>query len=521
MAVAKPFFSSIFNTEDFPPRWHCGTWDPFHGWLHIVSDLIIWLAYMAIPVLLIYFVTKKKSVPFHAIFVLFGLFILCCGFTHLAEAVMFWWPAYRLMGLLKAVTSVVSVATVIALMPALPKALALRTPAELEEEIRRREIVSDKLRESESRFNRTVLGSANGLWEWDSETERTWFATRFKELLGFEDSEFKDSMETWIEHITPEYRQRFADTLETAKSDGEVFSIDIEMTNRSGKDRWIQVRGQHFLGPTDNVIVSGSILDVTARYEAQDRLRDQEKRIQQEHRLAAIGSLAGGVAHEFNNMLQVVNGYIDFAIDAIESDSEAHSDLTVARNAGDKAAKITRQLLNYSREDEIEFADVDLNESVGDMVEIIKPLLGDQIEFEVICSPKTAVIKGDLSKLGQVILNLCINARDAMPSGGALIVRTSAEIDDSVSISISDSGEGIPKDIQSRIFDPFYTTKEVGFGTGMGLSVSQSIIAQHDGTLRLNRSDESGTEFIITLPLSNQADSNQRKIKSRLTERRL
>ena len=501
-ATTKPFFSSIFNTEDFPPRWHCGTWDTFHGWLHIVSDLIIWVAYMAIPVLLIYFVAKKKTVPFLAIFRLFGLFILCCGFTHLAEAIMFWWPAYRLMGLLKAMTAVVSVATVIALLPALPKALALRTPAELEEEIRRREIISNKLRESESRLNRTVLGSANGLWEWEPETERAWFATRFKELLGFKDSEFEDSMETWIQHITPEYRQTFTETLDIVKSNHDVFSIDIKMSNQSRQERWIQVRGQHFLGPSGNVIVSGSILDVTQRYETQDRLRDHEKRVQQEHRLAAIGSLAGGVAHEFNNMLQVVNGYIDFAIDSIEADSEVHSDLTVARNAGDKAAKITRQLLNYSREDEIEFADIDLNESINDMVEIIKPLLSDQVEFQVICSPEAAVINGDLSKLSQVILNLCINARDAMPTGGTLILRTSSENAESVSVSISDSGEGIPEDIQSRIFDPFFTTKEVGRGTGMGLSVSQSIVAQHEGTLRLNRSDERGTEFIITLPRS-------------------
>ena len=129
------FLSHLFDTSGFPPRWYCGTWTPGHGWLHVLSDLGVWSAYVAIPVVLGYFVIRRRDIPFRSIFILFGAFILACGTTHLMEAIIFWWPAYRLAGVIKLFTALVSWGTVVALIPVTPRVLSLRTSADLECEV--------------------------------------------------------------------------------------------------------------------------------------------------------------------------------------------------------------------------------------------------------------------------------------------------------------------------------------------------------------------------------------------------
>ena len=132
------FFAHLLDTSDFPTRWHCGNWTAGHGWLHILSDLGVWSAYLAIPCVLGYFVLRRRDIPFRTIFLLFGGFILACGTTHLMEALIFWWPAYRLAGVIKLFTAIISWGTVMALVPVVPKVLAMRSPEELEREIKER-----------------------------------------------------------------------------------------------------------------------------------------------------------------------------------------------------------------------------------------------------------------------------------------------------------------------------------------------------------------------------------------------
>ena len=150
------FFQHLFDTSDFPPRWHCGAWTDAHGWLHILSDLGVWSAYLAIPCVLAYFVLRRKDIPFRKIFVLFAAFIVACGTTHLMEALIFWWPAYRLAGLIKLFTAVVSWSTVIALIPAVPKVLAMRSPEELEREITARKLAEENMLKANVELERRV-----------------------------------------------------------------------------------------------------------------------------------------------------------------------------------------------------------------------------------------------------------------------------------------------------------------------------------------------------------------------------
>lgn len=161
------FLTHLFDTSDFPPRWHCGNWSEGHGWLHILSDLGVWSAYVAIPCVLGYFVARKRDVPFRMIFWLFVAFILACGTTHLMEAIIFWWPAYRLAGVIKLFTAIVSWGTVFALIPVTPMALAMRSPEELEREIAERRRAEAALQKAHDELDRRVqertaeLGRAN------------------------------------------------------------------------------------------------------------------------------------------------------------------------------------------------------------------------------------------------------------------------------------------------------------------------------------------------------------------------
>ncbi len=150
------FFDHLFDTTGFPPRWYCGSWTPLHGWLHILSDLGVWSAYVAIPGVLGFFVLRRRDIPFRPIFWLFGLFILACGTTHLIEAGIFWWPVYRFAGVVKFLTAVVSWATVIALVPVTPRALAMRSPQELEREIEERKRAEAELRMMQAELEQRV-----------------------------------------------------------------------------------------------------------------------------------------------------------------------------------------------------------------------------------------------------------------------------------------------------------------------------------------------------------------------------
>ena len=150
------FLNNLFDTSGFPARWHCGHWSTGHGWLHILSDLGVWLAYLAIPCVLGYFALRRKDIPFRSIFLLFGAFILACGTTHLMEALIFWWPAYRLAGVIKLFTALVSWGTVIALIPVVPKVLAMRSPEELEREVAARRQAEDELRRANAELERRV-----------------------------------------------------------------------------------------------------------------------------------------------------------------------------------------------------------------------------------------------------------------------------------------------------------------------------------------------------------------------------
>ncbi|MEV6300696.1 PAS domain S-box protein [Actinoplanes sp. NPDC051861] len=255
--------------------------------------------------------------------------------------------------------------------------------------------------------------------------------------------------------------------------------------------------------------------DITAAREAAERQRAIEERTNQALRLESLGKLAGGVAHDFNNILAIIVNYTDFALEEASANEALATDLRHVRSAADRAINLTRQLLTFTRGDTIQPQDVDLNAAIAEVHAMLGRTIGEHINLMMVPSKEPVVVHADPGQIQQVLLNLAINARDAMPDGGTLVLEANAAALDGDELDmqpplpagryarllVSDTGEGMSAEVASRIFEPFYTTKPRGKGTGLGLSTVYGIVTEACGSLNVYSELGVGTTFRIYLPM--------------------
>ena len=332
--------------------------------------------------------------------------------------------------------------------------------------------------------------------------------------------EFENNFSAIESRLHPEDRDRVIAEIQGGVRLHLPVTSDFRLRTRSGEYRWVQGRGKavydehgipfHF---------AGAMTDISDRKRLEAELAQRDEQLRQSHKLEAVGSLAGGIAHEFNNLLQAIRGYTKYAMEGLEPEEQRHQDLTEVIKASDRAATLTRELLGFSRRQTLERTKLDPRELVGDLAKMLRPLIGEQIDLQISLAEDTGTLLADRGLLQQMLLNLCINARDAMPDGGRLVVKTQrVELNEKycevhpavkpgtyVMFSVADTGCGIPPEVKDRIFEPFFTTKGVGKGTGLGLAMVYGCVQQHDGTINVYSEPDLGTTFKIYLPIATKA----------------
>ena len=372
----------------------------------------------------------------------------------------------------------------------------------------------EALRTAEQRM-RFALESANvGIWDMDYTTGVLRWSEIMEAHYGLQPGTFGGTFEAFIERVHPDDRASVRESVGKGVRAGADFTRENRSIWPDGTVRWLQGAGRiHLNAHGEPVRGVGISLDVTESRRLEEQYRQAQK-------MEAIGRLAGGVAHDFNNLLTVILGHCELLLADLDPDNPRRADITEIQKAGASAAGLTRQLLAFSRKEIIELTLLDLNVVVADMRAMLGRLIGEDVTVVLGLPPERAAVKADRGQVEQIVMNLAVNARDAMPRGGTLTIETAnVELDEHyakthlsvtpgpyVVLTVTDTGTGMTPQVQARLFEPFFTTKEPGKGTGLGLATVHGIVARSGGSVNVYSEVGRGTSFKVYFPRADAAE---------------
>src|SRR5271157_112334 len=386
-------------------------------------------------------------------------------------------------------------------------------------DITERKLSSVAIEDWKRRYDDAVLASGQIIYESDPESSHVMLGGCVREVLGYSADELSGDARTWLDLIHPEDRAQYLEKLHSAVATGGTIEFEYRARRRDGSYRTLWEQGRAVRGAMGRVIrVVGFITDITERRTLESQLRQAQK-------MEAVGRLAGGVAHDFNNLLTIISGYSAMQVERTAPTDPVHREAEQIRAAAERAAALTRQLLAFSRRTVLQPRRVNLNDIVRNVDKMLRRLIGEDIEVLTVLAPDLGTVKVDPGQVEQVLMNLVVNARDAMPNGGTLTIQTEdVELDVSyvrrhdyvtpghyVLLAVTDSGTGIAPETQTRIFEPFFTTKEPGKGTGLGLPMVYGIVKQSGGSIEVYSELNHGTTVRIYLPC---VDAEVEKVSS-------
>ncbi len=373
--------------------------------------------------------------------------------------------------------------------------------------------VEQALRQAEQRYRSIFENAVEGMFQSTPEGRFLTVNPAMARILGYASPEELISTVTDIGrqlYLSPEQR---AEHLKKVGEHNQAHGFQCQMVRKDGNRIWVSCYIRAVRDAAGKVLYfEGMMEDVTERKQLEEKLRQSQK-------MEAFGQLAAGVAHDFNNILTVIQGNLSLLNTNRLSETERQSATSQSLLAAERAANLTRQLLTFSRRQLIQRKDLDLNEVVANLTKMLQRLIGEHIALEAHYAPGAAPVHADPGMMEQVVMNLTVNSRDAMPKGGRLILETALlkvsgengdpknnrRPGDYVRLSVSDTGCGISPDLLPHIFEPFFTTKEVGKGTGLGLATVFGIVDQHQGWVEVESHLNRGTTFHIYLPRASQA----------------
>jgi PAS domain S-box-containing protein len=364
------------------------------------------------------------------------------------------------------------------------------------------------LRESEERFRELADNIEEVFWMTDPEKQRMlYLSPAYERIWGRGVSAAYATPWVWLDAVHPDDRDRVRGAVLSEQSKGS-YDITYRILRPDGRERWIRDRAFPVADATGKVLrIVGTAIDVTDQRRLEEQFRQSQK-------MEAVGQLAGGVAHDFNNILAAIMMQVQLASmtpDLPEDVRQLHDDI---RSSAERAAHLTRQLLAFSRRQVMQPKHLDINEAVTGITKLLQRTVGEDIQLQLHLSSLPLRVHADAGMLDQILLNLVVNARDAMPEGGRIVIETGAKVLDGdpvrngtglpegryVLLRVTDTGCGIPPEVMPHLFEPFFTTKQPGKGTGLGLATVFGIVKQHRGGVFVESAPGKGTAFEILLP---------------------
>ncbi|MCM2270433.1 MAG: PAS domain S-box protein, partial [Thermoanaerobaculia bacterium] len=374
-----------------------------------------------------------------------------------------------------------------------------------------------ELRDREVLYRSLIESTRAVLWRADARSFRFTFASASGEaLLGFPMEQWTGMADFWARRLHPDDREEAIATRQRETARARDHMMEYRMLRHDGRPVWIQDSATVILEDGQPVALVGALIDISNR-------KALEEQLLQSQRVEAVGRLAGGIAHDFNNLIGVVSGYAELLLDARAEDDGDRPALEEIRGAATRASLLTRQLLAFSRRQVLRPRPLDLNRLVLDFERMIRRVIGEDVVLDAKLHGGLWTVQADPVQMEQVLLNLAVNARDAMPNGGRLeIETTNVDLDDTfvrshrgavhgsyVQLVVRDTGVGMSPEVLAHVFEPFFSTKEPGKGSGLGLSTVYGIVKQSGGYIAASSTPNVGSEFAIYLPRERDVDSGE------------